>query len=229
MAATPQLGFKRRAPIVGEMDAPSKPYNRRDRLRRGALTAALAVAVAGCADTAPPPPVKAPAPPEAPRLQRYTGAGFSIDTPLAYAVDTGYDYEAFGPGKDIHGVSFTIPAALATGTNLSPDSYLAVETLPGLSACTAAPFVSDGDVLAPVTENGVAFSVAHATQGAAGNFYEETVYAATGTRPCIAVRYFIHSTNIANYDPGTIKAFDKAALLAQFDVIRKSLRLAPAQ
>jgi len=42
------------------------------------------------------------------------------------------------------------------------------------------------------------------------------------------VRYFIHSTNIGNYDPGTIKAFDQAALVARFDAIRKTLRLTPA-
>ena len=45
--------------------------------------------------------------------------------------------------------------------------------------------------------------------------YEEYVYAipdASGT-DCFAVRLFLHSTQIANYEPGTVVAFDKEGLI----------------
>jgi len=237
------------------MGRPSKPYNRRDRLERWAFIAIAVLALDACSpkdqqaaapsdaasaassvssssaagSSAGPPASSAPASPDPAGWTRYKSTGFSIATPPGWTVDTGYDYQELGPGQDIHGVSFTIPASLAKGTNLSSNSYISVETLPSLKTCTASPFLSGAEAKPSVTQNGVTFSVAEATQGAAGNFYDETVYAAKGTSPCIAVRYFIHSTNIGNYDPGTIKAFDGAALLAQFDAIRKTLVLDPAK
>jgi hypothetical protein len=51
------------------------------------------------------------------------------------------------------------------------------------------------------------------------------VYAIPGTKPCTAVRYFIHYSVFENYPPGTVKAFDHAALVATFDAIRRTLRI----
>jgi hypothetical protein len=73
-------------------------------------------------------------------------------------------------------------------------------------------------------ENGAEYSVATSSEAAAGNLYEEMVYALSGISPCTAVRYYIHSSNIGNYATGTIE-FDRAALLAAFDKIRMSLTL----
>jgi hypothetical protein len=60
-------------------------------------------------------------------------------------------------------------------------------------------------------------------EGAAGNEYEQHLFALIGSSPCFAVRYFIHSGGIGAYDPGTLHAFDKPALLSQFDRIRRLL------
>src|SRR4051812_8044491 len=49
--------------------------------------------------------------------------GFSIRLPLSYTTDDTYTYQELGPGKDIHGVKFTIPETKTTGTNLSTDTY----------------------------------------------------------------------------------------------------------
>jgi membrane-bound inhibitor of C-type lysozyme len=150
--------------------------------------------------------------------------GFSLRYPPGYTVDGGYVYQGLGPGHDITGVSFTIPASMTTGTNLSTDTRLSVETLPDASACTADLFLPAGaSTPTSLTENGTEYSVASLQDAGAGNLYEEKVYALVGTSPCLAVRYFIHSTNIANYDPGTVTAFDEAALTAEFDAIRKTL------
>jgi len=154
---------------------------------------------------------------------RYAETGFSIAAPSSFTPDPAHDYTALGPGKDIKGFALTIPASLAKGTNLGADSYIAVETLPSASPCTATPFLDSATAAPSVTTNGVTYSVATANDAGAGNFYSETVYAVQGASPCLAVRYFIHSLNIANYPPGAVKAFDGGALLAQFDAIRATL------
>lgn len=160
---------------------------------------------------------------------RDTQGGYAISYPPGWTLDPHHDYQALGPGKDIRGVAFVIPARFATGTNLADDSYLAVETLPDAKRCTADQFLDDADQAAPRTlkDNGMVWSFARGSDAGAGNFTEETVFAAAGTQPCIAVRYFIHFMNIANYDPGTMKPFDRGRLLAAFDKIRRGFSISP--
>ncbi|MDE1924731.1 MAG: MliC family protein [Patescibacteria group bacterium] len=158
--------------------------------------------------------------------------GFSVKYPQGYT-PASYVYQELGPGKDIKGVKFTIPASVATGTNLASDSYISVEQLPsvqpattGVSGdCTADKFLDmgNGSHIQTVTDNGVDYSVASSTGAGAGNRYEEWAWAIPGTNPCLAVRYFIHYGVIQNYPPGMVQQFDEAALLKQFDGIRQSL------
>ena len=151
--------------------------------------------------------------------------GFSILYPENYTVDTSYTYQEMGPGKDISGVKFTIPASMAAGTNLAADSYVSVEELPNATSCTADEFLSPASNLSTVTDGGTDYSVASSTGAGAGNRYEEWVYAIPGTTPCTAVRYYIHYGVLDNYPAGTVTAFDHAAIISQFDMIRRSLVL----
>jgi hypothetical protein len=155
--------------------------------------------------------------------------GFSIRYPAGYTVDAQYRYQALGPGKAIGGVSFTIPQAMAVGTNLAPDTYLSIEEIPASARCDARLFL-DADSATPAstkTINGITYSVATSTGAGAGNRYEETVYARPFTNPCIAIRYFIHYNVIENYPQGAVRAFDKRSLVAAFDAIRDTLRIQP--
>ncbi len=167
-----------------------------------------------------------------------TSLGYSVRYPVGYTVNTSYTYayqELNVPGKTIYGTKFTIPSAkgagtnLLSGTNLSSDSGVSIETLPaGASSCTADQFLENGLRLGSttvLTDNGVTYSVAKGGDAGAGNLYSEYLYAIPGTVPCTAVRYFIHSTQLGDYPPGTVTAFDKAALLKEFDGIRHSLVL----
>ncbi len=158
------------------------------------------------------------------------GGTFSIRYPAGYTVNDSYAYQALGPGKDIYGVKFTIPANMASGTNLSSyDTGVSVEEITQTQDCTASLFLYAGEGTQPqtITDNDITYSFASGTDAGAGNFYEEKVWAIPGTNPCLAVRYLIHSTNIGNYTPGTVTAFDRDSLLLQFDEIRRSLLLAP--
>ena len=152
-----------------------------------------------------------------------SGYGFSIRTPEGYVSDESYRYQALGPGKDISGIKFTIPSSVATGTNLSSDSYISVEELPKVTACSAQLFLDHGAPAETITDGDTTYSVASTTGAGAGNRYNETVYALPGTNPCIAVRYLIHYGVIENYPAGLVREFDEPALIAQFDAIRRTL------
>lgn len=152
--------------------------------------------------------------------------GFSIRYPQGYTVEPNYQYTLLGPGKTINGVKFIVSPAMASGTNLSSyDSGVSIEQLPNLPQCTPEPFLDNVQSTSTLVDNGTTYLVAQGGGAGAGNFYQEVVYALPGTNPCTAVRYFIHSTDIGNYTPGTVQAFDQAALLSQFDGIRRSLIL----
>ncbi len=155
-----------------------------------------------------------------------TTLGVSLQYPTGYTLNESYTYSLFGPNKLIHGVSFTIPATMATGTNLATDTYVSVEQLPHAKNCTGDIFLPANVTAQTVTEGSVEYSLASSTGAAAGNRYEEWVYALVGSQPCTAVRYFIHYGVIENYPPGMVQAFDHTALINQFDAIRRSLVLA---
>ena len=113
---------------------------------------------------------------------------------------------------------------MTTGTNLAGDTRLAVETLPDAPACTGDRFLpGTGSVAHPVTDDGTEYSVVNFSDAGAGNLFDQTVYALTGSSPCLGVVYFVHSLNIGNFDPGTVTEFDSAKLTAEFDKIRRSL------
>jgi len=150
--------------------------------------------------------------------------GFSVAYPESFSINEGHVYNAFGPGKEIYGVSFTIPKSFSSGTNLSSDTYVSVETLPGINGCRASAFLDRAESSSTVSENDFEYDVAEARGAAAGNIYEEIIYAIPNSKPCMAIRYFIHSTNIRNYDPGTVKEFNQDKLLGLFDQIRRTYK-----
>jgi membrane-bound inhibitor of C-type lysozyme len=154
----------------------------------------------------------------------YPPLGFSIKYPKSYALDNSYQYQGL-VDEQIPGIKLTIPASMATGTNLSSDSGVSIEYLPNSTSCSASQFLYQSPKASTLNDGGIAYSVASTSDAGAGNLYEEDVFALAGANPCIAVRYFIHTTQLANYPEGTRVAYDRAALLAQFDAIRHSLTL----
>lgn len=151
-------------------------------------------------------------------------ASSSEGYPESYKVDESYKYGLLLPEKEIYGVKFSIPEKYKTGTNLSKDSYISVEQLYRTQACISNQFVMQiNNPMKTVSEGGVTYSFMETGDTGAGNYYEEKVYAIPGTNPCVAVRYFFHSTAVANYESGTIREFDKTALLKELDQIRRTL------
>lgn len=171
-----------------------------------------------------------PDPGNLPQVYESGSNGFSIRYPAGYTVNPNFQYQELGPGKEISGVSFTIPTSTAAGTNLAQDSYLSVEEIPQAQECTADLFVPPNSMsgvlgVTTTTDNGVTYSVASSTGAGAGNRYVEVAYAIPGTNPCIAVHYFIHYGVLENYPQGAVRAFDEQALLDQFNAIRRTLTI----
>lgn len=148
--------------------------------------------------------------------------GFSVRYPEDWTVDPGYAYTLLGPDQAIRGVAFRVPADARAGTNLAQDSAVSVERADG-GACTPATFLgTELRDTATVTENGRSWQVGRGGGAGAGNFYDETVHVTEAGGACYGIRLFIHTTNVANYDPGTVTEFDRSVLDAAYAQFRAS-------
>jgi hypothetical protein len=162
---------------------------------------------------------------EKPVMSTYATSTFSISYPASFSLDDAYVNDTVVPTKPISGVKFSVSAAIVEGTNLSADSGVSVEWLPRAKQCTGDIYLADAVKSFTLAVGSTTYSVATSTGVAAGNLYEEQVYAVEGSAPCTAVHYFLHSTNIGNYPEGAVREFDRAGLRAAFDAIRDSLVL----
>ncbi len=138
-----------------------------------------------------------------------------------YVRNMNYIY-AVASGVETHGSSYTIPSALAEGTNLSKDTYISYEESDS-ATCEPKDFLDGVTEIREVTDDGVTYLVAGRMGAAAGNRYDETIHVFKDYEPCNAVRYFIHYGVIENYPEGTVREFDRAQLVAQFDNFRRTL------
>ena len=119
-------------------------------------------------------------------------------------------------------MKFGVPTAMTQGTNLSTESGISVEVLPRANNCTGDIFLLANVRAQAMTEGAVNYSVASASTTEDGTTIEETVYAFPSGSPCIAVRYFLESSEIDATATGT-RAFDRASVIAAFDEIRRSI------
>jgi hypothetical protein len=183
----------------------------------GALAAALSGAVMAVA-----------AAPEGWKTYTNHVLGYSISYPGDWRVVVDYVYPGFGPDHPIKGVAFEIPSTISARTNLSPHlTNVSVESREGRGPCDARRFIPDPADMHDVAEFGRTWSVATQQDAGAGNRYDIKVFVVKNSSPCLAVRYFIHFMAFENYTPGSVRRFDRAALIRQFDAVRKTLITGP--
>ncbi|MDD5050876.1 MAG: hypothetical protein PHV93_04055 [Candidatus Pacebacteria bacterium] len=171
-----------------------------------------------------------PAPSKPVSLIQYRNdeSGYIVQYPEDFQVDESGKSPA--TGDFVQGIIFHFPNRFTLGTNLSPhDSYISVETK-GEVACTPGDFISpderDGVVhTEPIIQsNGITFTGGSGNGAAAGNYYEEVAYTALHNGTCYGIKLFLHSTNVGNYDPGTIREFDRDKINTIFTNMISSLR-----
>lgn len=110
-----------------------------------------------------------------------------------------------------------IDATVYDKTNLSEVYLFISSTSDAQVVVTCTESNQNGGAPEQVVGNDVVngFTFVHSTsQGAgAGNYYEQEIYRMVNKNICYEVIYFIHSTNIGNYTPGTVIEFERDALM----------------
>lgn len=113
-------------------------------------------------------------------------------------------------------------------TNLSEAYFLVGSgTDPqAVSTCTQPdPLGGPEDDLGGVTINGIQLTKSAFTGAAAGNTYGQIFHRALHDGVCYEVTYFIHDTNMGNYEPGAVTEYDREGLLRKLDEILSTLVL----
>lgn len=147
--------------------------------------------------------------------------GFQITVPDNFITDRDEDLTL---DKDIPGVKFRVPVVLTLGTNLSPDSHIAVETLLG-DRCVAQDFFYPAAITNDVLPKDPVTPIHTSFTGNQGDSYEEWIYVIPKVGRCYAIRYFIHSTDPGADPSGATKKFDRSRVIDLFDSIASSLRI----
>ena len=113
-------------------------------------------------------------------------------------------------------------------TNLSEAYFLIGSSADpqAVSTCTDPASLAAPEIVVGIEDiNGVAFTKSESIGAAAGNMYEQIFYRTVHQNTCYEITYFIHSTNVGNYTPGTVNEFDRALLLEKFDQTLSTLVL----
>jgi hypothetical protein len=153
-------------------------------------------------------------------LYEDTQYGFSLYRPESSAIHT-QDFEGYLPLTQTPVVAIVLPAALFEGTNLGEAGvYVGASSSPAVTSSWNLPSAENGEISAgTVTLGGVSFAVFTSTGAAAGNIYEERIYRALRDGVCLEIVELLHSSNIGNYDPGTVVEFDKAKFQGYLEAI----------
>lgn len=157
-------------------------------------------------------------------------AAFSIAYPIDFDTQDTYNTKSGTDAWRVNDVnpgskyfSLVIPRAFEPQTNFA-DATLTVGSSNNSKAVAQclAPDASGGPATATTTAtiNGVPFTVFHASDAGAGNYYETASYRAMRNGTCWAVEYTIHSSQIANYPAEyNLQPFDKSKLTGLLDRI----------
>jgi hypothetical protein len=151
-----------------------------------------------------------------------TKGEFSIAYPIDFGTQDNYTATPstnWRNGATSTGTVFftlTIPKAFEPQTNLA-DVTLRVGSSKETNAVTQCLNVdpNSGETMATSTAtiNGVSFTVFHASDAGAGNFYQTTSYRTIHAGQCYAIEYTIHSGNIENYPASyNLQPFDQAKI-----------------
>ncbi len=88
-----------------------------------------------------------------------------------------------------------------------------------VASCTQAPAGSGEVISGTVSINGYTFTQSEFVGAAAGNLYDQLFHRTVVNDTCFEVVYLIHSSEIGNYPPATVAAYDRPRLLHKFDEV----------
>ena len=149
--------------------------------------------------------------------------GFSIFYPET-ANPSVTNYDGYLPRTQTPAASFVLPANMSLGTNLSEAGvYIGATSSPAIVAtCASSSPELNETAQGTTTISGTNFSVFTSSDAGAGNFYETKTLRTVHGDLCFEIVELLHSTNIGNYDPGTVLVFDKTAFQGYLDAMVKT-------
>jgi len=155
----------------------------------------------------------------------YTDASFkfTIVHPVSALMQTS-GFEGYLPTTQTPVVGFALPESLFAGTNLGDAGvYIGATSSPRVVATCTNPSSADGETLVgDMVVDGAAFKITISTGVGAGNIYDATSYRTVREGTCFEVVELLHSSNIANYTPGTVTQFDRQKISAMLDLMTQT-------
>jgi hypothetical protein len=158
-----------------------------------------------------------------PQLQGYANStyGVSLQYPAGFTfTDVTY------ANLDQKIVQFALDRSNYPGTNFSDAGVaISMQTAASLKQClqinlpeNATGFKETRDI------NGTAFYTGQSAGVGAGNIYTSRVYRAYRNNSCYEIDETIHTSNIGNYEPGTIKEVDPDTVWDRLDQVGKTFK-----
>lgn len=141
---------------------------------------------------------------------------------ISYPRDFTVDETASGTSfMDVHSINIAFPddAFSDERTNFG-GAWIAIDydhTVPS-AACLTVPNPSG-----TITLGNTTFTVGTQSEGAAGSAYDSTIYRAMVHDVCVEIVTTLRTSNIGNYDPGTVTEFDTAKTDVIFAAILETL------
>ncbi len=165
-------------------------------------------------------PAVLPTPVGTENLQTYKYLPYNFE--FKYSDDFGFASPQYGDLED-QIVTIQIPNTDYPKTNFGDAAFTVSVSYPKKDEDC---FDSEGRAFSQtnVTINGIDFLTWGGTGAAAGNIYEEKVYRTMHEKYCFELREIIHTSNIGNYDPGTVTEIDKKPLWEKLDAVVSSFK-----
>lgn len=189
--------------------------------------AALALLAAGCNQSSPQPRDNSldNQPPIERRSDKETYRNATYGFEFAYPADMAFVTPSYASLQDKI-VEITTKSNLYPETNFGDAAFsVSAQYARTLPACLALGHNDPEFGKEPITINGVNFYLAKTTGAAAGNLYQSTLYRTlAGKATCLELMETVHTTNIGNYEPGTVTEVDQGPIKERLDGILNSFK-----
>ncbi len=149
----------------------------------------------------------------------------SLYRPDTSAITNG-GFEQFLPLTQSPQVAIVLPEELFDGTNLiEAGVYMGVKAVADLPGFWEDPYGPLEEAAGNTDFAGLTWTTFTASEGAAGNTYDQRIYRTVSGDRCFEVVEFLHSGQIGAYEPGTVEEFDRAKFEGYLEAIVRSLTL----
>lgn len=148
--------------------------------------------------------------------------GFSIAFPPDYLLTQNTEVPASDISLGVPIATINLPDNYFEGTNLG-EASLTIRI--GTSSVDLASCVASSQYFFRQQQiNGENFAQYNFVGAAAGNIYDSVLYRNAHENKCYEIEILMHSGNIANYTPGTVKEFNRDEILDDLERVANTFR-----